>query len=145
MFEDEIKALGDEGVVDEFESYFSNLVGDVEENNRKYSKAMKELEELLDLERETERIKRKVADFTVDYDEDLVSLETWLVLSWGEEWDGGGRADFWRQLFFDNLSHIFVVLLHTYDDTVQTFVLLIIINEVIVYRVMMYANPLLIV
>ena len=94
MFEDEIKALGDEGVVDEFESYFSNLVGDVEENNRKYSKAMKELEELLDLERETERIKRKVADFTVDYDEDLVSLETWLVLSWGEEWDGGGRAVF---------------------------------------------------
>ena len=78
MFEDEIKALGDEGVVDEFESYFSNLVGDVEENNRKYSKAMKELEELLDLERETERIKRKVADFTVDYDEDLVSLETFI-------------------------------------------------------------------
>ena len=78
MFEDEIKALGDEGVVDEFESYFSNLVGDVEENNRKYSEAMKELEELLDLERETERIKRKVADFTVDYDEDLVSLETFI-------------------------------------------------------------------
>ena len=78
MFEDEIKALGDEGVVDEFESYFSNLVGDVEENNRKYSKAMKELEELLDLERETERIKRKVADFTVDYDEDLVSLEPFI-------------------------------------------------------------------
>jgi len=75
MFEDEIRALGDDEVVDEFETYFSSLVGDVEKNNDKYATAMAQLEELLELERETARIKRKVADFQLDYDDDLAKEE----------------------------------------------------------------------
>ena len=79
MFEEEMRALHHGGsdtadVLDEFESYFSGLVGDVERNNEKYAAAMRQLEELLDLERETELIKRKVAAFTLDYDDDLVII-----------------------------------------------------------------------
>ena len=79
MFEDEMRALhhgdtSDADVLEEFESYFSGLVGDVERNNEKYSAAMRQLEELLDLERETELIRRKVAAFTLDYDDDLVII-----------------------------------------------------------------------
>ena len=49
-------------------------MGDVEKNNSKYSAAMRQLEELLALERETEEVKRKVAGFSLDYDDDLVSV-----------------------------------------------------------------------
>lgn len=68
-----IQALGDEEVVNEFETYFSSLVGDVEKNNDKYSAAMRQLEDLLALERETAAVKAKVAAFNVDYNDDLVS------------------------------------------------------------------------
>ena len=51
-------------------------MGDVEKNNDKYSAAMRQLEELLALERETEEVKRKVACYSVDYDDDLVSVVT---------------------------------------------------------------------
>jgi hypothetical protein len=81
MFEEEMRALHtgssdvtNTDVVEEFESYFSSLVGDVERNNEKYAAAMRQLEELLDLERETELIRRKVAGFTLDYDDDLVIM-----------------------------------------------------------------------
>ena len=69
-----IQALGDEEVVNEFETYFSSLVGDVEKNNDKYSAAMRQLEDLLALERETAAVKAKVAAFNVDYNDDLVSV-----------------------------------------------------------------------
>ena len=46
----------------------------MEKNNSKYSAAMRQLEELLALERETEEVKRKVAGFSLDYDDDLVSV-----------------------------------------------------------------------
>ena len=40
--------------------------------NVRYSEAVRQLEGLLELERETLSVKRKVAGFTVDYDDDLV-------------------------------------------------------------------------
>ena len=40
--------------------------------NVKYSEAVRQLEGLLELERETLSVKRKVAGFSVDYDDDLV-------------------------------------------------------------------------
>ena len=61
--------------MDEFEAYFSGLVGDVAVHTAKYSAAMHQLEELLALERETLEIKRKVAEFSLDYDDDLVSVD----------------------------------------------------------------------
>ena len=66
-------------VLEEFESYFSGLVGDVERNNEKYAAAMRQLEQLLQLEHETELIRRKVAAFTLDYDDDLVIIITNFV------------------------------------------------------------------
>jgi hypothetical protein len=66
-------------VLEEFESYFSGLVGDVERNNEKYAAAMRQLEQLLQLEHETELIRRKVAAFTLDYDDDLVIIITNIV------------------------------------------------------------------
>ena len=38
----------------------------------RYSEAVRQLEGLLELERETLSVKRKVSGFTVDYDDDLV-------------------------------------------------------------------------
>jgi len=82
MFEDEMRALHAGGsdtnteVMEEFEAYFSGLVGDVERNTEKYAAAMRQLEELLALECETELIRRKVAAFTLDYDDDLVIILT---------------------------------------------------------------------
>ena len=40
--------------------------------NVRYSEAVRQLEGLLELERETLSVKRKVEGFTVDYDDDLV-------------------------------------------------------------------------
>ena len=39
---------------------------------KKYSESVKQLEDLLELEKETLVIKRKVATFSLDYDDDLV-------------------------------------------------------------------------
>ncbi len=69
-------------VLEEFESYFSGLVGDVERNNEKYAAAMRQLEQLLQLEHETELIRRKVAAFTLDYDDDLVIIITNFASIW---------------------------------------------------------------
>ena len=44
------------------------------EGMEKYSESVKQVEELLDLERETLIIKRKVATFSIDYDDNLVIL-----------------------------------------------------------------------
>ena len=41
-------------------------------SNVRYSEAVRQLEGLLELERETLSVKRKVEGFTVDYDDDLV-------------------------------------------------------------------------
>jgi len=41
--------------------------------NVRYSEAVRQLEGLLELERETLSVKRKVSGFTVDYDDDLAS------------------------------------------------------------------------
>ena len=43
--------------------------------NVRYSEAVRQLEGLLELERETLSVKRKVSAFTVDYDDDLVITE----------------------------------------------------------------------
>ena len=90
QFEEEIKALGAEEVQAEFSGYFSSIVcftstfflqfyptpdSKVTElgcGNVRYSEAVRQLEGLLELERETLSVKRKVAGFTVDYDDDLV-------------------------------------------------------------------------
>ena len=48
-------------------------VADVEAGHRPYSEAVAQLEELLQLEREGLALKRKVAAFTIDYDDDLVN------------------------------------------------------------------------
>ena len=43
--------------------------------NVRYSEAVRQLEGLLELERETLSVKRKVSAFTVDYDDDLVMTD----------------------------------------------------------------------
>ena len=43
--------------------------------NVRYSEAVRQLEGLLELERETLSVKRKVSGFTVDYDDDLVKTD----------------------------------------------------------------------
>jgi len=73
QFEHEMRELGDEDVKDEFNGYFDSLVEDVTESMKKYSESVKQLEELLELEKETLFIKRKVATFSLDYDDDLAS------------------------------------------------------------------------
>ena len=91
QFEEEIKALGAEEVQAEFSGYFASIVcvtpcipctlhlatpcTQVTElgcSNVRYSEAVRQLEGLLELERETLSVKRKVEGFTVDYDDDLV-------------------------------------------------------------------------
>ena len=57
---------------DEFNGYFDSLVEDVMVNMKKYSESVKQLEDLLEMEKETLVIKRKVATFSLDYDDDLV-------------------------------------------------------------------------
>ena len=50
-------------------------VSELGSGNVKYSEAVRQLEGLLELERETLSVKRKVAGFSVDYDDDLVITE----------------------------------------------------------------------
>jgi len=73
QFEEEIKALGAEEVQAEFAGYFTSIVSELGSGNVKYSEAVRQLEGLLELERETLSVKRKVAGFSVDYDDDLAS------------------------------------------------------------------------
>ena len=65
------RALG-EGTKEEFNELFDTLIVDVCDAMTKYSDIVKQLEALLDLEKETLVIKKKVATFSLDYDDDLV-------------------------------------------------------------------------
>ena len=53
----------------------ADQVSELGSGNVKYSEAVRQLEGLLELERETLSVKRKVAGFSVDYDDDLVITE----------------------------------------------------------------------
>ena len=52
-----------------------NQVTELGCGNVRYSEAVRQLEGLLELERETLSVKRKVSGFTVDYDDDLVMTD----------------------------------------------------------------------
>ena len=65
------RALG-EGTKEEFNELFDTLIVDVCDAMTKDSDIVKQLEALLDLEKETLVIKKKVATFSLDYDDDLV-------------------------------------------------------------------------
>lgn len=86
QFEEEIKALGAEEVRAEFTGYFSAIVSqpplthhpghqvsELGSGNARYGEAVRQLEGLLELERETLSVRRKVAAYTVDFDDDLVT------------------------------------------------------------------------
>ena len=64
--------LGDQEVRNEFNELFDDLVVDVTESMKKYSDIVRQLETLLDMEKQTLIIKKKVATFSLDYDDDLV-------------------------------------------------------------------------
>ena len=64
--------LGDQEVRNEFNELFDDLVVDVTESMTKYSDIVRQLEKLLDMEKQTLIIKKKVATFSLDYDDDLV-------------------------------------------------------------------------
>ena len=66
--------LGDQEARNEFNELFDDLVGDVTGSLKKYSDIVRQLEMLLDLEKQTLIIKKKVATFSLDYDDDLVIL-----------------------------------------------------------------------
>ena len=51
---------------------FDDLIVDVTEAMKKYSDIVRQLESLLELEKETLIIKKKVATFSLDYDDNLV-------------------------------------------------------------------------
>merc|ERR1719278_188067 len=61
QFEEEIKALGAEEVQAEFAGYFTSIVSELGSGNVKYSEAVRQLEGLLELERETLSVKRKAS------------------------------------------------------------------------------------
>ena len=67
-----VRSLGDEEAKNEFNELFDDLIVDVTENMKKYSDIVKQLESLLELEKETLIIKKKVATFSLDYDDNLV-------------------------------------------------------------------------
>ena len=64
--------MGDEEAKNEFNELFDDLIVDMTENMKKYSDIVKQLESLLELEKETLIIKKKVATFSLDYDDNLV-------------------------------------------------------------------------
>ena len=66
------RELGDQEVKNEFNGYFDCLTEDVIDSMKKYSTSVQQLEEVLELEKETQIIKKKVACFSLDYDDDLV-------------------------------------------------------------------------
>ena len=67
--------MGEQEAKKEFNELFDDLIVDVVESMKKYSDIVKQLESLLDLEKETLIIKKKVATFSLDYDDDLVNLK----------------------------------------------------------------------
>ena len=66
--------LGNQEARNEFNELFDDLVVDVTESLKKYSEIVRQLEVLLDLEKQTLIIKKKVATFSLDYDDNLVIL-----------------------------------------------------------------------
>ena len=58
-------------VEEEFESYFSDIVCAIQQHNNKFVEAMEVLKEVIALEKDTLNLKHKVANFTIDYDDDL--------------------------------------------------------------------------
>ena len=66
--------MGEPEAKNEFNELFDDLIVDVVESMKKYSDIVKQLESLLDLEKETLIIKKKVATFSLDYDDDLVNV-----------------------------------------------------------------------
>ena len=68
--------MGDKEAKNEFNELFDDLIVDVCESTAKYSDIVKQLEALLELEKETLVIKRKVSTFSLDYDDDLVIVHT---------------------------------------------------------------------
>ena len=64
--------LGDLEVRNEFNELFDDLVVDVSDSMNKYSDIVRQLETLLDMEKQTLIIKKKVSTFSLDYDDDLV-------------------------------------------------------------------------
>ena len=64
--------MGEQEAKNEFNELFDDLIIDVVDSMKKYSDIVKQLEALLDLEKETLIIKKKVATFSLDYDDDLV-------------------------------------------------------------------------
>jgi len=65
--------LGDLEVRNEFNELFDDLVVDVSDSMNKYSDIVRQLETLLDMEKQTLIIKKKVSTFSLDYDDDLAS------------------------------------------------------------------------
>jgi len=61
QFEEEIKALGAEEVRAEFTGYFSAIVSELGSGNARYGEAVRQLEGLLELERETLSVRRKAS------------------------------------------------------------------------------------
>jgi len=61
QFEEEIKALGAEEVRAEFTGYFSAIVSELGSGNARYGEAVRQLEGLLELERETLIVRRKAS------------------------------------------------------------------------------------
>jgi len=83
QFEHEMKALGDKEAKNEFNELFDDLIVDVCESTAKYSDIVKQLEALLELEKETLVIKRKVSTFSLDYDDDLASAAVLNIFNTG--------------------------------------------------------------
>ena len=67
--------MGEQEAKNEFNELFDDLIIDVVDSMKKYSDIVKQLEALLDLEKETLIIKKKVATFSLDYDDDLVNVK----------------------------------------------------------------------
>ena len=57
---------------DEFNELFDDLVVDVVDGMKKYPEVVADLEQLLELEKENLVIKKKVATFSLDYDDNLM-------------------------------------------------------------------------
>ena len=77
------RSLGEQEAKNEFNELFDDLIVDVVESMKKYSDIVKQLESLLDLEKETLIIKKKVATFSLDYDDDLVNLK--FIIRWSKK------------------------------------------------------------
>ena len=86
--------MGDKEAKNEFNELFDDLIVDVCESTAKYSDIVKQLEALLELEKETLVIKRKVSTFSLDYDDDLVIVHTIKSVDNDKEYEISASAFF---------------------------------------------------